>query len=448
MRENDVHAVHPERIALRTSLRLGQAVRRLFVVFAFALALLKGVEIVEKMVPHFLEIFGNVWAEVFFLEFFDDAIDQHRGRFLLQVAQLAGQLPRERQRFPVHHGEFLPELLVLSLDIFRHGAFEFPLVDHLGDVLNRHHLAFEHGENFGQRHRAHLHVAQRKLFSRDPAREIVHQFFFAHREAFDDPPFLPLERFAFKHLRDPPPQKIDSRLHVFFKGVCLAARECQQARPVRQFEIVHVATVERLFRGRVKFFNHARDGSAAAGARQSAHKDVVAGRRELRTHLQRPQRALLSDEPFAQFRLSGSFKGNARELAPPAQFRRGKLRRFRGRFGGHEILRARYSSTLKSGPGSETNKVLSSGYGRAFRPLHVNGQDARGRGYQDRAQHQTEHSEEADAANHTDENHQATEFGAPAEQEWSQDVVDDRGYSRANNEKQNGPSPMSREAKP
>jgi len=89
-------------------------------------------------------------------------------------------------------------------------------------------------------------------FARDAAREIVHQFFFAHGETLDDAPFLALERFAFKHLGNPPPQKIDSRLHVFFKGVCLAARERQQARTVRQFEIVHVATVERLFRGRVK----------------------------------------------------------------------------------------------------------------------------------------------------------------------------------------------------
>ncbi len=94
MRENDVHAVHPERIALRTTLRLRQTVRRLFIVFAFALALLEGVEIVQKMVAHFFEIFGDVWAGVFFLEFLNDAIHQNRRRFLLQVTQLAGQFPR------------------------------------------------------------------------------------------------------------------------------------------------------------------------------------------------------------------------------------------------------------------------------------------------------------------------------------------------------------------
>jgi len=57
--------------------------------------------------------------------------------------------------------------------------------------------------------------------------------------------------------------------------------------------------------------------------------------------------------------------------------------------------------------------VLSSGYGRAFRPLHVYGQNARSRGHQDRTQYQTEHSEEADAANHADENHQAAELVRP-----------------------------------
>ena len=94
MRQNDVHAVHAEGIALRTSLRLGQTVRCLFVVFAFALALLEGVEIIEKMVAHFFEVFGDALAGVFFLEFLDHAIDQHRCCLLLQVTQLAGQFPR------------------------------------------------------------------------------------------------------------------------------------------------------------------------------------------------------------------------------------------------------------------------------------------------------------------------------------------------------------------
>src|SRR5260370_2521775 len=113
-----------------------------------------------------------------------------------------------------------------------------------------------------------------------------------------------------------------------------------------------------------------------------------------------------------------------------------------------KFLRARYSSTLKRRSDRETIHLLSSGYGRAFRPLHVYRQDSRGRGYQDRTENQTEHSEEADAANHADEDHQAAEFGSSAEQERPQDVVDDRGYSRANHQQQHGPSPMPREAQP
>jgi len=66
-------------------------------------------------------------------------------------------------------------------------------VDHLGDVLDRQHLAFEHGENFRQRHRAHLHVAQRKLFSRILRVKSSINSFSRHREAFDDPPFFAVE---------------------------------------------------------------------------------------------------------------------------------------------------------------------------------------------------------------------------------------------------------------
>ncbi len=134
-------------------------------------------------------------------------------------------------------------MLVLALDIFRNWAFEFAFVDHLGDVFDGHHLAFEDGENFRQRHSAHLHVAQRELFARDAAREIVHQFLFAHGETLDDAPFLALERFALEYLGDPAAQKIDSCLHVFFEGVGLAARERQQPGAIRQFEIVDVAAV-------------------------------------------------------------------------------------------------------------------------------------------------------------------------------------------------------------
>ena len=208
---------------------------------------------------------------------------------------------------------------------------------HLGDVLDRYHLAFQHGKNFGQGHRAYLHVAQRKLFARDPASEIVHQFFFAHGEAFHDPPFLSLERLALEHLWNSPTQKIDSPLHVFLEGIGFAARQRQQTRPVRQFEIIDIAAIERFFRRRMKLFDHPRDRSAAAGPRQPAYKNVVSGRRKLRAHLQCAQRTFLSDEPFAQLRLRGCFEGDARELTSPPQFRRGKLRGLQGRFNGHEF---------------------------------------------------------------------------------------------------------------
>ncbi len=96
MRKYDVYAVHAEGIALRTGWRLGQTVGSLFVVFTFTLALLEGVEIVEKMVAHFFEIFGDVWTGVFFLEFLDDSIHQDGRSFLLEVAQFAGQFAGKR----------------------------------------------------------------------------------------------------------------------------------------------------------------------------------------------------------------------------------------------------------------------------------------------------------------------------------------------------------------
>src|SRR4029077_21235596 len=113
-----------------------------------------------------------------------------------------------------------------------------------------------------------------------------------------------------------------------------------------------------------------------------------------------------------------------------------------------KILRARYSSTLKSCPHGETIYVLSSGYRRAFRAFHIYGQDSRGGGHQDRPQHQTEHPKETDAANHTDEDHQAAQFGAPTEQQRTQDIVHNRGDARADRQQQNGAPPMPREAEP
>ncbi len=184
--------------------------------------------------PHFLQIFRNACVRIFFLQLFDHSIDQHRRRFLLQITQFARQFPRQRQRLPIHHRKFLPELLVLPLDLFRNRRVQLPFMHHLRNIFDRHHLPFEHRKNLRQRYRAHLHVPQRKLLARNPPREIVHQLFFTHRKSLDDPPLLPLKRFAFKHLRNPPPQKIDPRLHFFLERIRLPARQRQQPRPVRK----------------------------------------------------------------------------------------------------------------------------------------------------------------------------------------------------------------------
>src|SRR5712675_3543925 len=65
-----------------------------------------------------------------------------------------------------------------------------------------------------------------------------------------------------------------------------------------------------------------------------------------------------------------------------------------------KILRARYSSTLKSRADGETNQVLSSRYGRTLGPFHVDGQYSHGGGHENRPKHQAEHSEHADAADY------------------------------------------------
>jgi hypothetical protein len=203
---------------------------------------------------------------------------------------------------------------------------------HLRNILDRHHLPFEHRKNFRERHRAHLHVPQRKLLPRDAPREIVHQLFLAHRKPLDDPPLLPLERFAFKHLWNPPPQKINSRLHIFLERVRLPSRQRKQPRPVGNLEIVDVAAVQRRFRLRVQIFDHLGNRPATARSRQSAHKYVVTRRRQFDAHLQGAQSTLLPDEAFAQFRLCRRLKRYARKFAPPTQFRRRQLRRSCSRF--------------------------------------------------------------------------------------------------------------------
>ena len=178
------------------------------------------------------------------------------------------------------------------------------------------------GKISGKRHGSDLHVAQSKLLARDPPGEIVHQFFFANRESFDDSALLPLERFAFKYLRNSPPQEVDPRLHIFAENICGAARQRQQSRAVRNLEIVDVAAVQRGLCFRMQLLNHLGDRAAAAGSGQAADKDVVTRRGEFDAHLQCTQRAFLADKSFASWGLCRGFKRNARQIAAPAQLRR------------------------------------------------------------------------------------------------------------------------------
>src|SRR6266403_1512761 len=111
-------------------------------------------------------------------------------------------------------------------------------------------------------------------------------------------------------------------------------------------------------------------------------------------------------------------------------------------------LRARYSSTPGQRSHHKTSRLLPSRHRRTFRPLHVDRQDACGRGHQNRTQHQTEHSEDRDATHYADENDQPAQFGPAAEQDGAQDIVHDGGNTRANHEQKKGAPPMSGESQP
>ncbi len=154
VRQHHVHAVDAKRIALRCGRDAGRAVRRRTAAgLLFAFALLEGFEIVENVVAHFLEIFGNQVAGIFFLQLLDEAVHQHGGRFLLEVAQFAGQFARKRERLAVDDGEFLAELLVLAFQILGDNRFQLAFVHHLRNVFDGHHLPIEHRENFRQARR-------------------------------------------------------------------------------------------------------------------------------------------------------------------------------------------------------------------------------------------------------------------------------------------------------
>ena len=97
VREDHVHAVDAEGIAIG-ALRARRAASLGGRLVLLAFAFLEGIEIVENVVPDFLQIFRNLRAGIFFLEFLDHAIHQHGSGFLLEIAHLAGQLARERER--------------------------------------------------------------------------------------------------------------------------------------------------------------------------------------------------------------------------------------------------------------------------------------------------------------------------------------------------------------
>ncbi len=328
VRENDIHAINAERVALRHRALL-HGFWRFLSMLLFPFALFERAEIVQKMVAYFFQILRDAVAGILFLQLLDDAVNEHGSRFLFQIAEFAGQFARERERLAVDDRELLAKLFVFPLDFLRHSRFQLALVHHFRNVFNRYHLAFEHREDFRKRHRTHLHVAQGELFAGNAASEIVHQILFAHGKALYDAPFLPLERFAFEHLRYAPPQKIDSRLHVFLEIVRGTPGESEQPGAIGDFEIVDVTAIQRRLGDRMKVFNHLRNSAATAGAGQPADKNVIARRRKLHAHLERAQRPFLPDETFALLRLRGSFERNPRKLAAPAKFFGAKLGQFR-----------------------------------------------------------------------------------------------------------------------
>ena len=65
--EDDVDAVHAKRIAFRAALGLRRTIGRFFLLLAFALALLEGIQVVQDVVPHFFQVFRHAVARIFFL---------------------------------------------------------------------------------------------------------------------------------------------------------------------------------------------------------------------------------------------------------------------------------------------------------------------------------------------------------------------------------------------
>ena len=69
----------------------------------------------------------------------------------------------------------------------------------------------------------------------------------------------------------------------------------------------------------MQLLDHLGDGAAATGAGKPANENVITRGTQFDTHFECAQCAFLANETFARFGLRGSFKGNAREIAAPAQ---------------------------------------------------------------------------------------------------------------------------------
>ena len=80
------------------------------------------------MVTHLFQILGHQRAQIFFLEFLDEAVDQYGGRFLFQITEFAREFAGKCQRFAIHNREFLAELFVFALEVLGGNRFEFAFV--------------------------------------------------------------------------------------------------------------------------------------------------------------------------------------------------------------------------------------------------------------------------------------------------------------------------------
>src|ERR1700691_2397754 len=90
VRENHVYTVHAKWIPVRAlGARSTRSALRWWLIF-FPFAFFEGLQIIENVMPYLLQIFGDLRGWVFFLEFLNHAVHQHRSGFLLQVTHFTG----------------------------------------------------------------------------------------------------------------------------------------------------------------------------------------------------------------------------------------------------------------------------------------------------------------------------------------------------------------------